>query len=483
MGKGWIEAAIAASGRHALLLATLVLAVSLSLPAFAAPRHASIVIDAATGRVLEAANADARTYPASLTKMMTLYLLFERLSKGSVTLTQVLTVSEEAASRPATNLNLDPGDKITVDTAIRAIIVRSANDVATVVGEALGGTESQFARLMTQKAKALGMRHTVFRNASGLPDEDQVTTARDLAFLSQALVRDFPQYYAYFAMTRFSYKGHTYYGHNRLMSRYDGADGLKTGYIRASGYNLATSAVRDGQRLIGIVLGGKSPPARDAEMAKLLDRGFGARSKGAKPVLVAKADAPKAKPSKLAGGWLAIPLPKPAVSLTQTQIAAVVTPRKARAVALPILEKPDFDAVALASPKPAAPAPAPIQVAAAETVADDGGLLLISTAAAAEIAPSHDRTIDSMWKVQVGAFSTSDSAGAVASTVSDMAPKLLADAEIKIEAAEKKGHKIYRAQFVGLTEKTAKAVCQGLKAKDKPCMVMAPKVTVAELSN
>ncbi len=246
-------------------------------------RYAAIVIDAATGQVLHEANADVQNYPASLTKMMTLYMLFDAIERGEFGLKSQFVASKHAAQQPATNLALRKGSTITVDQAIKAIVVRSANDVAVVIAEALGGSESKFAQMMTARAHALGMANTTFRNASGLPDKGQKTTARDLATLALALMRDFPQYYPYFSTTKFVYNGKTYKTHNRLMLSYDGADGLKTGYIRASGFNLATSAVRGGRRLVAIVMGGKTAASRDAHMADLLDRGFASNRSASVP--------------------------------------------------------------------------------------------------------------------------------------------------------------------------------------------------------
>src|SRR6266404_4970745 len=254
---------------------TLAMVLSFNRPAAAAPTNSSIVSDATSGQVLLQSNADAPTFPASLTKMMTLYLLFEAMQKGAVKLDQPLPVSANAASMPATNLALSAGDTITVATAIQAMIIRSANDVAVVVAEGLSGSEAAFAQKMNAKALALGMTQTVFRNPNGLPDPGQHTTARDVAALALALHRDFPQYYAYFTQVRFSFHGRTYITHNRFMLHYPGADGLKTGYIHLSGFNLAASAVRNGRRLVAVIMGGRSPSLRDAAMWSLLDRGFG----------------------------------------------------------------------------------------------------------------------------------------------------------------------------------------------------------------
>lgn len=255
-----------------LMFSLVALLMAATAPAHA--RYASIVIDAETGEILYQQNADTGNYPASLTKMMTLYLLFEALDEGRVELGHAMPVSKKAAARPATALGLRAGERITVEQAIHALIIRSANDVATVVAEALGGSEAKFAQIMTRQAREMGMANTTFRNASGLPDKNQKSTAHDLALLARALWRVFPHHYHYFSAESFEFRGRTYATHNRILQKYAGADGLKTGYIRASGFNVATSAVRDGRRLIGVVLGGKTARSRDSHMASLLDNGF-----------------------------------------------------------------------------------------------------------------------------------------------------------------------------------------------------------------
>src|SRR5271155_980205 len=234
----------------------------------------SIVIDAETGRVLSEMSADAVTYPASLTKMMTLYLTFEALNAGRLRLDQYLPVSLEAASKSPTKLGLRPGDSVAVQDLILGIVTRSANDAAAVLAEGIGGSEPAFADRMNRKSQQLGMRSTTYRNASGLPDPEQHTTARDTAQLALALYHDYPREYRYFSTREFYFRGHLIVGHDHLLDWYPGADGIKTGYIRASGFNLATSAVREGHRLIGVVLGGVSGGARDREMGVLLDQGF-----------------------------------------------------------------------------------------------------------------------------------------------------------------------------------------------------------------
>jgi D-alanyl-D-alanine carboxypeptidase len=243
--------------------------------AWLAKTDSSIVIDADSGQVLSEHNADAKAYPASLTKMMTLYLAFEALEAGKITLDQSVRVSHHAQNQAPSKLGLVDGQMVPFRDLILGLITRSANDAAVVVAEALGGSERAFADRMTEKARELDMSNTNYRNASGLPNPGQLTTARDLAKLAQALYRDFPKEYALFATEEFTYKGSTFVNHNRLMQSFEGMDGIKTGYIRASGFNLAASAVRNNRRLIGVVMGGRSAFARDTEMAQLLNDGFG----------------------------------------------------------------------------------------------------------------------------------------------------------------------------------------------------------------
>lgn len=240
-----------------------------------AKTDSSIVMDADTGEVLSEHNADAKAYPASLTKMMTLYLAFEALESGQLTLDQSARVSHRARNQAPSKLGLAEGQMVPVRDLILGLITRSANDAAVVVAEALAGSERAFAERMTEKARELDMTNTTYRNASGLPNPGQLTTARDLAKLAQALYRDFPKEYAYFATEEFTYNGAIYVNHNRLMQSFEGMDGIKTGYIRASGFNLAASAVRNNRRLVGVVMGGQSAYARDSEMAQLLNEGFG----------------------------------------------------------------------------------------------------------------------------------------------------------------------------------------------------------------
>ncbi|MEO7050453.1 MAG: D-alanyl-D-alanine carboxypeptidase family protein [Rhodanobacter sp.] len=251
---------------------------------------AALVVDASTGDVLSATNPDELKHPASLTKMMTLYLTFQALESGRLTLDQLLPVSARAANKAPTKLGLRVGQTISVQDCILGMITNSANDAATVVAEKLGGSEDHFVEMMNVQGLLLGMTHTRFGSASGLPDPDDATTARDIGKLAMALYRDFPRQAPYFATREFRFRGRLVRGHNRLMDRYPGMDGLKTGFTDAAGFNLASTAVRDGQRLFGVVMGGRTSLARDNLMARLLDDGFEHRPTSA--VLVAEAGMP-----------------------------------------------------------------------------------------------------------------------------------------------------------------------------------------------
>ena len=237
-------------------------------------RYAAIVQDARTGATLMAANADEHRHPASLTKMMTLYMLFEALRSGRARLDTPITMSREAAAQPPSKLGLPAGSSLTVEQAILALVTRSANDVAYAVGEHLAGSEDRFAQVMTQRARSLGMTRTTFRNASGLPDFEQVTTARDMALLGRRLRDDFPAYFPYFSTDSFRFRGRFIASHNRLLSEYEGTDGIKTGYINDSGFNIVTSVQRDGQRLVAAVFGGSTGRERDRHMMDILDASF-----------------------------------------------------------------------------------------------------------------------------------------------------------------------------------------------------------------
>jgi D-alanyl-D-alanine carboxypeptidase len=265
-----------------------------SNPTQAAP-YADIVIDANSGTVLHSTNPDAQRHPASLTKIMTLYLLFEQLEAGKLKLDSQLKVSAEAAGQMPTKLGLKPGSTLAVEDAIKGMVTRSANDAAAVVAEAIGGDETQFAKLMTRKAQALGMTRTVYKNASGLPNDDQVTTARDQSILGRAVQERFPRYYKYFSIRTFTFRGQSISNHNHLLGSVEGVDGIKTGYTNASGFNLVTSVHRGNRYLVAVVMGGASGGSRDARMRELINDKIAQASTKRTTSMVAEGDAPEIK--------------------------------------------------------------------------------------------------------------------------------------------------------------------------------------------
>ncbi|WP_246472517.1 D-alanyl-D-alanine carboxypeptidase family protein [Azospirillum tabaci] len=399
-----------------LALGTVLLA---PLPALAA-KYAAIVVDARTGEVLHEENADTLTYPASLTKMMTLYLTFDALDEGRLRLDQSLPVSAWAEAQSPTKLGLRAGKTLRVEQAILGLVTKSANDASVVLAEALGGSEAKFAEMMTRKARELGMRNTVFRNSNGLPNMEQLTTARDFSILSRAMLSDHSRYYPYFSRRNFVYGGRSLNNHNRLMSRYEGMDGIKTGYTVASGFNLAASAVRDGRRLVAVVLGGKSAASRDARMEAILDKAFDKPSRGSEAPVVARAgdeDAPrttaKGKPSA-----------KPE---TIAQLASTVS--------TPAAVRP----------------PARLSDEEADTKADG-----------------------SKWGVQIGAFSTREASNRALNQATKQAPFLLRAAKPAVTPVKANGSTVYRARMVGLDERTARKVCSELTRSGHRCVTVSP---------
>ena len=292
MGRnGWQRLAAMISLRISMICVATALGALPALAQIGSDRYASIVVDSATGNVLSEANADEPRYPASLSKLMTLYLAFEAIRDHRIALTDLVPISAHAASMSPTKLGLVPGMRLTVEEAILGLITKSANDVASALGEYLGGDENRFAEMMTLRARSLGMTHTVFRNASGLPDPDMISTARDLAILARHLINDFPNDYAYFSIPQFVWHGRLIPNHDHMLQTYPGADGLKTGYTQAAGCNLVTSAPREGVRLIGVVLGAQTGGERDIHMAQLLDAGFehdGVAPVAREPVMTAR---------------------------------------------------------------------------------------------------------------------------------------------------------------------------------------------------
>ena len=435
-----------------LLAGLLLTLLTFSGHAFAKPVSSNILVDAVSGEVLSSSNADVSTYPASLTKMMTLYLLFDALKHGQIKLSDQIVFSDHAAAQDATNLAVSEGASIRVETAILAVVVRSANDAATAIGERIAGSEWAFAKKMTQTARSLGMTNTVFLNANGLPNPGQRTTARDMAILGVALLRDFPEYYHYFAAERFTYRGVQYAGHNRVLNKFDGADGIKTGYIRASGFNLVTSAERNGRRLVGVIMGGESPYIRDKQMVSLMTKGF--------------------KSSVGTGTQLALSAPNSAGAAKKPAEVAVPAPVSVPAAIVA--------AAAMAPVSGTAVQPAQDdQIAAtlASTGSGDALLPLLKPGSGLQLTDASapdPQAIENVWHaggtgygVQVGAYSQYAPAQTAAVRVTRSMPNLFADSRIVIDEA----NKLYRARVMGLSKADAEKACAELKAQRADCMV------------
>jgi len=322
-----------------------------SSPTQAAP-YADIVVDANTGTVLHSTNPDAQRHPASLTKIMTLYLLFEQLEAGKLKLDSQLKVSAEASGQNPTKLGLKPGSTLVVEDAIKGMVTRSANDAAVVVAETIAGDEREFAKLMTRKAQTLGMSRTVYKNASGLPDNDQVTTARDQSILGRAVQERFPRYYKYFSIRTFTFRGQSISNHNHLLGKVEGVDGIKTGYINASGFNLVTSVHRGNRYLVAVVMGGSSGASRDARMRDLIsDKIAQASTKRTTSMFAEAGETPESKPEPKVA---AKPEPKPE-SKPEAKVAAKAEPKAETKVADTKVE-PKAEAKAETKPEPKAEA-------------------------------------------------------------------------------------------------------------------------------
>lgn len=417
-------------------------------------RYGSIVIEADTGYVLSEKNADRQLHPASLTKLMTLYLTFEAIQNGRITKNTRIPVSKHAAFQQPSELGLAAGSTIRVEDAIYGVAVKSANDAAVVLGEALGGDEKSFADLMTRRARQLGMKNTTFKNASGLNNPQQYSSPRDMAILAQSILRDFPREYHYFSTKTFTYAGKTYANHNKLMNTYPGMDGFKTGYITSSGFNLVASAKRNGSRLIGVVFGGTTPKARNDHMAQLLDLGF----ERLNDVRVANVIAQRQQ-----GGAIA----KPLSATSAAAIRAAADDRQV-ATAQPQRQIPRFDAMGLVTDQGDAADPANDNAPAAATPAVTA--TTATTAVAARTAVARAGTPGN-WAVQVGAFSTHDAGMSALKTAHRSLPaNMTQHAEYIIVPLMTNRGVIYRARMTGLSEGEAAQACGQLKHS---CIVLA----------
>lgn len=428
-------------GKRALgLVMFCVIALSMALPvtassAFAAPPQSSIVIDGHTGTTLSRSRADQKRYPASLTKMMTIYMVLERLRSGELTLDSKMIVSARAANRPASKLYLKPGERISVSLALSALIVRSANDVATVVAEHIGGSEDAFARMMTRRGRELGLLDTTFKNASGLYNWGQVTTAQDMARLAYSLLNDFPEYKHIWSQTSMNYRGQSYRSTNRLLTRLPGAIGMKTGYIRASGYNIVSVAERDGKRLIAVVIGGRSSKDRDRTAISLTEK------------TLHRASSKRIKQQQLT------PLARP------NFIPATASEKARRASGVSNISTKNH---------------VPMIAQASYTLPINTDEQPLQSAKAGCHPISQDRQTG--WAVQLGAFLEQKEANAhinrvMSQMVSDKLPK---EVSSSTSAVECNGHRLYRARLAGLTQKSAQAICSSLRQKNTDCFTVSP---------
>jgi D-alanyl-D-alanine carboxypeptidase len=449
------------------------------------PPYAAIVVDVNSGQVLHSAQPDSLRHPASLTKIMTLYLLFEQLEAGKFSLDSRLPVSAHAASQAPSKLGLRPGMTISVEEGILALVTKSANDAAAVIGEAIAGDEEDFAKLMTRKARAIGMSRTVYTNASGLPDPDQVTTARDQATLGRAIQDRFPKYYRYFSTPRFNFRGRMIGNHNRLVGRVAGVDGIKTGYVRASGFNLVTSMRRDGRHVVGVVLGGVSSRARDARMRSLLEGHIQEASlRRTSPKLIELADAgsraamrveqaeaPRSKPEPAGKPLMlqaAVPSPgsaepiKPIVVRTLAvkkggSITSAVGAAAGRAIVSAIEQAP------AAAPGTLGTLPMRQQLASAGEI----------TMSAPPEPRGPQRTLArGEWLIQIGAFPGETQAQERLKAAQSMARTVLGRAEPFTERVTKGETTLFRARFAGFDRDRAEAACKYLKRNEISCLAL-----------
>ncbi|MEZ0259740.1 MAG: serine hydrolase [Alphaproteobacteria bacterium] len=470
-------------------------------------RYAAIVVDSATGYVLSEKNADVRRYPASLTKMMTLYLTFEALQAGTLTKNQRLPVSANAQYQSPSKLGLEAGYSLRVEDAIYALVTRSANDAAVVLAEGIGGSEERFARLMTFKAQQLGMKASHFVNASGLHDTQQYSTARDMAILCQSLIRDFPREYRYFSTPSFVYAGVTSMNHNKLLATYPGMDGIKTGYVYASGYNLAASAVQNGRRVTALIFGGRTSASRNSAMVTLLDNGFARLKDPRVAALIAQrqkmlaAKMPKKKPlspssSSARNAKLALAASEPEgqgdsdESLSGGRVNGFTSEFRPRPINQQRLDTagtptPNVTAYTPSAQQNYKPAAQPrtsayvVQKPVAPMVRPVAKPVMTNASGKPQQQPANFTSLSSLasapggtgaYAVQIGAFSSHDAGMMALKTARESLPqKINAASRYVIAPLKTNRGMIYRARLAGLSEGQATQACQTLRGS---CLVM-----------
>ncbi len=458
----------------ALLCLTVLATTWASASVSANNKFAAITVDARNGKILHSENADAIRHPASLTKMMTLYIVFEELKAGRLTLQTPVKFSARATGMAPSKLGVKTGGTITVETAIQALVVKSANDVAAAVAEKIGGSEKAFAQRMTSTARSIGMSKTTFANASGLPNPRQVTTARDMATLGLRLMRDYPQYYPYFRVRSFVFQGRTIKGHNKLLGTYEGTDGIKTGFINASGFNLVSSVKRGDKRLVGVVMGGRTGATRDAYMKKMLSQYFddarsgktiaalAGSSKGAAAIETSETDKPAKRKQKPAKDEVATAAPQPETPApaeqgdTDAGIGELAAEAAAPAIQAPSPPAEQVETV----PQPA---DTPFEVKTPEQQLADQSQV-------ASITPAQDAG----WIIVLGDYPSKNDAQAMLQLMRKRTPDELAGKTAQTVMIEKSGKVTFRARFTGFDETAAAAACRAIKKQNTPCRAQGP---------
>jgi len=507
----------------AVVMAIVLLAVMTALPAYASkPKTAALVMDAHTGKILYSRSADELRYPASLTKVMTLYLLFEKLEKREITLDSRITMTQRGANQPPSKLGLRVGQTIRVEDAIYSLVTRSANDVASATGAFIAGTEANFAQVMTKKARELGMTRTTYRNASGLPDRAQLTTARDQATLALRMHKDFPQYYHYFSTENFTWGRSNIRNHNRLLGDYRGTTGLKTGYTNASGFNLTATVERDDKFLIGVVMGGEKAQARDKHMVEILDRAMpqaiAMKTSRTQFAAAAPPPVPVTRPEDAAGVVAAedrAALQQLASTVDQNEgayaegDASTATPLP---TPVPVMTAALTEPAPAAARKPAAPVDSVTAYATAALRSAEGvgrqagreiGNFLVAPANAsispdavasplireasldpARTAPAAQQTWrdgdplipDGTWIIQIGAYADqADAVGSIRKALRAAPGELGAAVPVTIPVKTADNRTLYRSRFGGFDNETAaKTACGRLARQSIPCIAIPP---------
>lgn len=515
-----------------VLILSLFLMASTNQTASARPAFSAVTVDASTGKIIYSRNLDSKRYPASLTKVMTLYLMFQEIEAGRMSFSTPMKVSKRAAAQQPSKLGLRVGSTITARNAMFALITKSANDAAMVVAEHIGGSQKGFAERMTRQARAMGMTRTKFTNPNGLPDKRQVTTARDMATLGLRIQRDFPQYYKHFATRSFKYGKRKYRNHNRLLGKLKGVDGIKTGYTRASGFNLLSSRTLGTRSLVAVVMGGRSGRSRNAFMTKILKRDLRKASRGSKKIAVVAGNPPGYSASKInkaksqgQTGSDFVPVPREKPDLKQTDTAKLAKLASAYEHTVPVADP--VGALVARNPQPEiaqqADTPLPangvtftsVVVPSTETkgdslvVADALGQLaassapgkdqsrispssmqrpeasaqpaspsaLQSAAAPAQIQPEKQQSSSkhqASWNIQIGAFPTREGARDRLAAAKTRRVAELKRATPFLMPVASNGNTLYRARFSGLNKKQATRACRQLKRAGVGCFPLAP---------